>query len=181
MEARQRPGSLAHDPVEAVAVDETAGGLEDLKRKITDYYQTYYQELLSRLSSYDGLNSYLVPEHLKGYRRVITQLGDDGAVVTHWPEGQDAFDFHLSPGKPVRDLVTEQCGGQEILEYEPGEDFGVLELDEPLQLEMDGRTVWTSGWTRMEVTSRLDIWDDPALARKAAVETLSPYASSGCP
>lgn len=157
--------------------DGTPGDLETLKQKITDYYQTYYQELLSRLSSYSGLNSYLVPDHLKGYRRVITQLGDDGAVVTHWHEGQDAFDFHLSPGKTVADLVAEQCGGERIIDYEPGEPFGVHELDEPLKLEMDGQTVWTSGWTRMEITDRLDIWDDPERAREAASETLRPYAS----
>src|ERR671916_618105 len=84
--------------------------LEELKEQITEYYETYYAELRDRLSDHTLGLSISVPDHLKGYRRLVTELGEDGAVVNHWPGGPGSLRLpHLprekgerSGGRPVR-------------------------------------------------------------------------------
>jgi hypothetical protein len=151
--------------------------LEELRDQITEYYETYYAELRGRLSDHGLGLSATVPDHLKGYRRVVTELGGDGAVVSHWRAGQDHFDFHISPGKKTRDLVAELCAGERILDYEPGSDFGFYQISEPLQLIVDDRVVWVADWTRLDISGRLDVWRDPEAARKAVEEDLLPYSN----
>lgn len=152
--------------------------LEALRNQITDYFETYYSELRSRLSDH-SLNLSSVPEHFRGQREIITELGNDGAVITHWPAGQDSFDFHIAPESSAKELAAEQCGGTEILDYQPGEDFGFYEIPEPLKLEMNGEVVWTSEWTRMQISSRFEVWSDPDDARRAVEEDLQPYMNAG--
>lgn len=156
----------------------TVRDLEGLKDRITDYYQTYYAELRSQLSGWNRAALGSVPEWLAGHKRIVTVLGKDGIVVTHWPSGQDSFDFHISPEKTAQDIAAEQCGGERVLDYPPGSDFGTYEIGEPLRLVVDGRTVWTSEWTRMEITSRPDAWRSTDEAREAAGAALRPYAES---
>jgi hypothetical protein len=151
--------------------------LEELRDQITEYYETYYAELRGRLSDHGLGLSATVPDHLKGYRRVVTELGGDGAVVSHWRAGQDHFDFHISPGKKTSDLVAELCAGERILDYEPGSDFGFYQISEPLQLIVDDRVVWVADWTRLDISGRLDVWRDPEAARKAVEEDLLPYTN----
>jgi hypothetical protein len=148
--------------------------LEQLRGQITEYYETYYAELRSRLSDYASPLS--VPDHLKGYRRIVTELGNDGVVITHWPAGQDSFDFHISPEKAAKDLAAELCGGEQILDYPPGSEFGFYQISEPLQLVVDDRVIWVSEWKRMDISSRFEVWQDPDLARQAVEEDLRPYA-----
>ncbi len=150
--------------------------LEQLREQITEYYETYYAELRTRLSDHTSPPS--VPDHFKGYRRIVTELGNDGLVITHWPAGQDSFDFHISPDRAVKDLVAEQCAGEQVLDHPPGSDFGFYQIAEPLQLAVDDQIVWVSEWKRMDISSRLDVWQDADLARKAVEEDLLPYASS---
>jgi hypothetical protein len=150
--------------------------LEQLREQITEYYETYYAELRTRLSDYASPLS--VPDHLKGYRRVVTELGNDGVVITHWPAGQDSFDFHISPERTAKDLAAELCAGEQILDYPPGSDFGFYQIAEPLQLVVDDRIVWVSEWKRLEISSRPDVWQDPEAARKAVEEDLLPYTKS---
>jgi hypothetical protein len=152
--------------------------LEELREQITEYYETYYAELRSRLSDHGSALAASVPDHLKGYRRVVTELGEDGAVVSHWPAGQDHFDFHISPEKTTKDLVASLCAGEQVLDYEPGSDFGFYQIPEPLQLVVDDRVVWVAEWTRLDITGRPDVWSDPEAARKAAKEDLLPYVGS---
>jgi hypothetical protein len=151
--------------------------LEQLREQITEYYETYYAELRSRLSDHSLALWASVPDHFKGYRRIVTELGQDGAVITHWPAGQDTFDFHISPERTAKDLAAELCAGEQILDYPPGSDFGVYQIDEPLQLVVDDQVVWVSEWKRMDISSRLDIWQNADLARKAVEEDLLPYAN----
>lgn len=148
--------------------------LEQLSEQITEYYETYYAELRTRLSDYASPLS--APDHFKGYRRLVTELGSDGAVITHWPAGQDSFDFHISPKRAVKDLAAEHCAGEQVLDYPPGSDFGFYQIAEPLQLVVDDRVVWMSEWKRMDISSKLDVWQDANLARKAVEEDLLPYA-----
>ena len=148
--------------------------LEQLREQITEYYETYYAELRTRVS--DHTSPLSVPDHFKGYRRIVTELGSDGVVLTHWPAGQDSFDFHISPERTVRDLAAEQCAGEQVLDHPPGSDFGFYQIAEPLQLVVDDRVVWVSEWKRMDISSRLDVWQDADLARKAVEEDLLPYA-----
>ena len=148
--------------------------LEQLREQITEYYETYYAELRTRLSDY--ASPLLAPDHFKGYRRIVTELGSDGAVITHWPAGQDSFDFHISPKRTAKDLAAEHCAGEQVLDYPPGSDFGFYQIAEPLQLVVDDRVVWVSEWKRMDISSRLDVWQDANLARTAVEEDLLPYA-----
>ena len=152
--------------------------LEELREQITEYYETYYAELRSRLSDHSTGLAASVPDHLKGYRRVVTELGEDGIVVSHWPAGQDHFDFHISPEKTTMDLVAGLCAGEQILDYEPGGDFGLFQIPEPLQLVVDDSVVWVAEWTRLDISGRTDAWLDPEAARVAAREDLQPYGSS---
>ena len=149
--------------------------LEQLREQITEYYETYYAELRSRLSDHASPLSVSAPDHLKGYRRIVTELGSDGAVISHWPAGQDSFDFHISPERTARDLAAELCAGEQILDYPPGSDFGFYQISEPLQLVVEGKVVWVSEWKRMDISSRLEVWENPDLARKAVEEDLLPY------
>jgi hypothetical protein len=151
--------------------------LERLREQITEYYETYYAELRSQLSDHSLAFSAPVPDHFKGYRRIVTELGKDGAVISHWPAGQDSFDFHISPERTAKDLAAELCAGEQVLDYPPGSDFGFYQIAEPLQLVVDDRVVWVSEWKRMDISSRLDIWQNADLARKAVEEDLLPYSN----
>jgi hypothetical protein len=150
--------------------------LEQLREQITEYYETYYAELRTRLSDHASPYPASVPDHFKGYRRIVTELGSDGAVVSHWPAGQDSFDFHISPEKAAKDLAAELCGGEQILDYPPGSEFGFYQISEPLQLVVDDRVIWVSEWKRMDISSRFEVWQDPQRARQAVEEDLRPYA-----
>jgi hypothetical protein len=150
--------------------------LERLREQITEYYETYYAELRTRLSDYSSPLPHSVPDHFKGYRRIVTELGSDGAVISHWPAGQDSFDFHISPERTAKELAAELCAGEQILDYPPGSDFGFYQLTEPLQLVADDRVVWVSEWKRMDISSRIEVWESPDAARKAVEEDLLPYA-----
>jgi hypothetical protein len=150
--------------------------LERLREQITQYYETYYAELRTLLSDYSSPLPYSAPDHFKGYRRIVTELGNDGAVISHWPAGQDSFDFHISPERTAKDLVAELCAGERILDYPPGSDFGFYQIAEPLQLVVDDRVVWVSEWKRLDISSRLDVWENPEVARKAVQEDLLPFA-----
>lgn len=150
--------------------------LEDLRVQVTEYYETYYAELRSRLGDHEfAIPHGAVPDSLKGYRRIVTELGKDGVVVTHWPDASDSFDFHISPDKTAGELVAGQCGGEALLDYEPGEEFGTYQISEPLQLIVGGEVVWTASWKRLDVSSRFDAWEDPDGAREAAREALAPF------
>ena len=155
--------------------DLSAQNLEELREQITEYYETYYAELRSQLTSHDSATFQSVPEVFKGYRRIVTELGRDGVVVTHWPSSQDSFDFHISPDRAAKDLAAEQCGGKQIIDYPPGSDFGTCEIAEPLQLMVDDQVVWVAQWTRLEISSRLDAWLSTDQARSAARKDLLPY------
>ena len=158
--------------------DLNAQNLEELREQITEYYETYYAELRSRLTSHDAATFQSVPEVFKGYRRIVTELSQDGVVVTHWPSGQDSFDFHISPDRVAKDLAAEHCGGEQIIDYPPGSDFGTYEITEPLQLVVDDRVVWVAKWTRLEISSRLDAWLSTDQARTAARNDLLPFAET---
>ena len=108
-------------------------------------------------------------------------MGSDGVVITHWPAGQDSFDFHISPDHRAKDLAAKQCGGEIILDYSPGADFGNYELTEPLKLVVEGQEVWSASWTRLDISSKLDTWSDADKARRTAWEDLAPYLKTNSP
>ena len=174
--AREAPGKSANVlGWHAMRFEELSDArLEKLRAQITDYYETYYSEIRSRLSDHElAIPNAAIPDSLRGNRRIVTELGKDGIVITHWHDGHDSFDFHISPEKSARELVAEQCGGETILEYEPGEDFGTYQLSEPLKLVVDGEVVWTASWMRLDVSSHLSAWEDPDVARDAAREDMA--------
>jgi hypothetical protein len=158
--------------------DLSAQDLEELREQITEYYETYYAEVRSQLTGHDPAAFQSVPETLKGYRRIVTELGQDGVVVTHWPSGQDSFDFHIAPEKVAKDLAAEQCGGEQVIDYPPGSDFGTYQIAEPLKLVVDDRVVWEARWTRLEISSRLDSWKSTDQARTTAREDLLSYTET---
>src|ERR687897_1452340 len=83
-----RPRSCSSGSVVAVRLEQLSfGDLEELREQITEYYETYYAELRDRLTDHSLGLSARVPGHLKGYRRIVTELGEDGAVIRNWPGG----------------------------------------------------------------------------------------------
>lgn len=153
----------------------TAKDLEDLREQIIEYYETYYAELRSGFSNLGSVERATVPDFLRGYRWIITEMGSDGVVITHWPARQDSFDFHISPDYRAKDLAAEQCGGEKILDYSPDEDFGAYKLTEPLKLVVGIQEVWRASWTRLDISSKIDTWSDADKARRTAWEDLAPY------
>ena len=101
----------------------TTQNLEELREQITEYYETYYAELRSQLTGHDPATFQSVPEVFKGYRRIVTELGRDGVVVTHWPSSRDSFEFHISPDSEAKELAAVHCGGEQIRDYPPGSEF----------------------------------------------------------
>jgi hypothetical protein len=75
----------------------------------------------------------------------------------------------------AKDLAAEQCGGEQIIDYPPGSDFGTYEIAEPLQLVVDDVVVWVAQWKRLEISSRFDAWLSTDQAREAARKDLLPY------
>lgn len=151
--------------------------LDRLKNEITEYYETYYAELRSRIYDHNSGLLGSVPDHLSRNRRIVIELGQDGLVVTHWLAGEDSFDFHISPKKTVQALAAEHCAGEQILDYTAESDFGVYKLTEPLKLTVGDDVVWAAEWKRMDISSRPDAWQSTDRAREEAAEDLAPYES----
>lgn len=152
--------------------------LARLRGQIKEYYATYFSELRSELGRND-LFFNAIPDHLRGYKRVISIGGRDGLIVVqfpaeleitisktdtgelliHFPSVLDAqeniFEFVTFPNSPVKDLVRFVNDGEDINDVMPSDTqwgIGVAGVfDRPAQkADLDtGQVTWRAPWTRL--------------------------------
>lgn len=132
----------------------------DLEATMRTFYRTYYTELRRRISQYP-LQAEIFPHYLVGARRIVAVLGEDGAMITHWPAERDSFEFYISEGTEVREMVKEReivaPNGMRasFLDYEPGTDFGAFNL-KTAELEFNGQII-RPNWSRLDFASGLNL------------------------
>src|SRR5215212_8109787 len=67
--SKSRPQSSLNSREVAMGLEELSfEDLEQLREQITEYYETYYAELRTRISDHSSPLSYSLPDHFKGYR-----------------------------------------------------------------------------------------------------------------
>lgn len=158
--------------------------LEELRQQVIRYFRSYYVELRSEI---DKQQQRLVPDYVKGYKKIWLELGDDGAIVTHQPyEGdEDVFQFSIAQGYSAMDIAHAKVGtgpfdvAVSILDYEPGSDFGEGTHLDPLELQQ-GDTIYRTNWVRLDYASwlHLDVWRDQSDARQKARNDFLIYVES---
>ncbi len=154
--------------------------MERLREDVIRYFRAYYAELREEIEKRD-LDAKLVG--LRGRRRIVFELGNDGALVVHFPiEGdEDTFEFVYAKDKMVRELADEVAlksprGVTKRLhfDYSPGEDFGQNTYLGPLELEekdLHYRTLYYhTNWVQLDYASwvHLDRWRDAERAKEDA-------------
>jgi hypothetical protein len=148
--------------------------LERIRDEVIRYFRTYYCELRREIEKHPSN----VPEYIRGYRQILFELGNDGAVIMHRRvEGdEDTFEFNLVQNTPVRDLAaakalkTPKGTTRSIrLDYNLGEDFGENTYLGPL-VQQEGELHYHTDWVQLDWVSwaHLDRWQDEARAKKEA-------------
>ena len=202
--ARPRPSGNA-DELELIRSDEELSAQMDrLATQLVEYYDTYFSELRRQLSRPDVFAE-AVPAFLRGYKRVISVGAKDGLIVAHFPielgmtisakdsgsavmrfpslpdAGEDSYEFIWSPNVPVRVLVNDLSGGEDIeMEIPPEEaSWGVAVFRTPQQ-RVDvttGELTWQAPWTRLAAADfqHLRFWEDTERAKREAWEDVKPY------
>ena len=147
---------------------------------------TVRKRLLERLGLSDlrSVRENLSPARLveESIRRGEAALSDSGALVAETGErtGRSPADRFIVENAATKDRVTwgainkpfSSEGFGQILEKAAVYAGGLDEL-----FVVDDRVVWMAEWTRLDISSRLDVWRDPEAARKAVEEDLLPYTS----
>ncbi len=143
--------------------------VEELEERLRDSYEAYYSELHERMSRYPTAPD-IFPETLLGPRHLVAELAADGVVVTHWPSQEQAFEFHVSPDRLVKDITglyrlwVPSGISAGFLQYEAGIDFGAMQMWRP-ELHQAGAVMRTE-WSRIDITS-LDSLDAIPTAEQA--------------
>jgi hypothetical protein len=154
--------------------------MERLREDVIRYFRAYYAELREEIEKRDP-DAKL--DFLRGPRRIVFELGNDGALVVHSPiEGdEDKFEFVYAKDKMVRELADEVAlksprGAMKRLhfDYSLGEDFGQNTYLGPLELEekdLHYRTLYYhTNWMQLDYASwvHLDRWRDAERAKEDA-------------
>ena len=150
---------------------------EDLERicdEVIRYFRAYYSELRHEIEKHPSD----VPEYIRGYRHILFELGNDGAIITHrCVEGdEDTFEFNIVQNTPVRDLAAAKAlktpkgtTSSIHLDYNFGEDFGENTYLGPL-VQQEGDLYYHTDWVQLDWASwvHLDRLRDENHARKEA-------------
>lgn len=154
--------------------------LERIREEVIRYFRAYYIELRKEIEKRDPEAKL---DFLRGYRRIVFEMGNDGALITHFSnEGdEDAFEFILPKNKMVRELADEKAlktprGSTKRLhfDYSLGEDFGQNTYLGPLELEekdLHYRTLYyRTKWVQLDYATwvHLDRWRDAERAKEDA-------------
>lgn len=157
-EARARQSSRSWRPPGAPSLRTELRDVrvEELEEQLRGSYEAYYSELHERMSRYRAAPD-IFPETLLGPRHLIAELAADGVVVTHWPAQEQAFEFHISSDRLVKDITglyrlwVPSGLSAKFLQYEPGIDFGALQMWRP-ELHQAG-AVMRPTWSRIDIAS----------------------------
>jgi hypothetical protein len=177
--------------------------LQKLRGGITEYFEAYYAEVRRLIETYNAYDD--VPTSYQGCRRVLTTLGTDGIVITHWSALGDSFEFEVSresteeiiakqtnnfssrpdlaryspetAGRRFKVITIENAHRLRILPHTAGRDFGAVTIQEPVKVPTEDGTLWITGWTRLDAASidNLYTWTNAAKARTEARDHLSRY------
>ncbi len=182
--------------------DEWRAQIERLPDQIREFYDAYFSELRRQLEGPDVFVE-AVPEHMKGYKRIVVVGGSNGLIVVHFPiemdisidledgtnllylpaepdANDDRYEFTVIPNSPVSEIAKAVSGGEEIdLGVVPGVPWGVMGFSSPQQ-KVDpstGSLAWQAPWTRLVAadSSSLSYFEDPERARAEAREDIEPY------
>ena len=150
---------------------------ERLLTTLPEYYRTYFAELRSQLERPDVFDE-AVPEHMRGYKRVLSVSGRDGLLVVHVPiekeiiftekgtgkrlehfpaessADDDRFEFIQFPEESVNVLANFIGGGEEIeLDIPTDTSWGIKGFSSPKQrINTSGELAelsWEAPWTRL--------------------------------
>jgi hypothetical protein len=202
--ARPNPSGNT-DELELIRSDEELSAqLDRSAAQIVEYYNTYFSELRRQLSKPD-LFAAAVPAFLRGYKRVISVCAKDGILVVHFPvefgmtlsakdsgsalirfpsrpdAGEDLYEFIQIPNVPVRVLVNDLSGGEDIEIGIPPEEasWEVRGFKKPQQ-RVDvttGELIWQAPWTRLVAADfrHVRFWENAERAKREAWEDVEPY------
>lgn len=135
----------------------------------------YYDELRKQMDAYKTMPD-AFPAYLKGCKRVVAVLGQDGVVVSHWPAEMDAFEFHQSD-KAIGEIANEQSDGGFQWDIEPGAEVGMKAAGVAIYLgtEASGTPHWRTPWDVMHVTSDVSgiQWNDTLARTEATNDVLT--------
>lgn len=158
----------------------TTKDLERIREEVIRYFRVYYAEFRNEIEKRDPD---VKLDYLRGRRRIVFELGKDGAVITHFPteDDDDTFEFVIAKDKMVRELAADKAlktprGATKRVhvDYSLGEDFGQNTYLGPLvhqEKDLHYRTIhYRTNWVHLDYASwvHLDRWRDGDRARKDA-------------
>ena len=150
---------------------------EQLLTTLPEYYRAYFSELRSQLERPEVFDE-AVPEHMRGYKRIISVGGRDGLLVVHVPiekevifsekgtgkrlgyfpaelsANDDRFEFMQIPEESVSVLANLIGGGEDIeLDIPNDTSWGIRGFSSPQQrIDTSGEAAelsWEAPWTRL--------------------------------
>jgi hypothetical protein len=158
----------------------TKEDLERLREEVMRYFRAYYAEFREEIEKRDPEAKL---DYLRGSRRVVFELGKDGALITHFPteDDENTFEFVLPRDKMVRELADDMAlktprGATKRIhfDYSLGEDFGQNTYLGPLvhqEKDLRYRTLhYRTNWVQLDWASwvHLDRWRDADRAKEDA-------------
>jgi hypothetical protein len=153
--------------------------LERIRHEVVRYFTAYYAELRAEMEKRDPNAKF---DYLRGYRHILFELGNDGAVIIHRKaeSDKDTFAFNVVENKMVRELSAAKAlktpGGITKglhFDYALGEDFGENTYLGPL-VQQEGDLHYRTDWVQLDYASfaHLDRWRDEDRAREDARQDL---------
>jgi hypothetical protein len=147
-----------------------------IRDRIQLHVSVYYHELRKQMALYQTMPE-AFPDFLKGNRRIVAVLAQDGVVVSHWAADHDTFEFYVSD-KSMVEIANEKSGGGFVFdEFPPGSDVGMkisrFEMYEGT--DTSGRLHWRSPWERIELTSKVNAirWSEELASAEATNDVLT--------
>lgn len=188
-EILNEPEQALHEPEphrpRPAGVTLTTEDLERIREEVMRYFRAYYAEFRDEIEKRDPD---VKLDYLRGHRRVVFELGKDGALITHFPteDDEDAFEFVLPKDKMVRELADDRAlksprGATKCIhfDYSLDEDFGQNTYLGPLvhqEKDLHYRTVhYRTNWVQLDWASwvHFDRWRDADRAREDARQDLA--------
>lgn len=160
--------------------------LERIREEVIRYFRDYYAELRAEIEKRDPEAKL---DYLRGSRHIVFEMGNDGAIITHFPiEGdEDTFEFVLPKDrKMVREMADDKAlktprGATKRIhfDYSLGEDFGQNTYLGPLtheEKDVHYRPIhYRTNWVQLDWASwvHFDRWRDADRAREDARQDLA--------
>jgi hypothetical protein len=149
--------------------------VDSIRDRIQRYVAVYYHELRRNIVLYQAMPE-AFPDYLKGSKRIVAVLGQDGVVVSHWAAERDTFEFYQSD-KTMVEIANEQSGGGFVFDFPPGSELGMKAADVTMHQGTDtsGPIVWRSPWEQIELSSKINAirWNENLASSEARNDVLT--------